>query len=868
MKSKSTRWRRWLLGSVLAVILLGAGYYGLRHVAWPAIKTARVERMNREARAFLVAGDPANALLVARKSLKSSTRNPAAWRIAAEASLARERPDTLWYQDNLCREEPTRENRLELIRLALHFGVPGYATGTLRTLAETAREDPVFHRLAAQVCARTGQAVAARYHLEELTRLEPSDQTAQLDLAEVALAADPERLDPGLRPRVLALADEPALRVRALALLLRENLAARLLPGTAELVSRLQAERASEMPVRLLVLEGLFLLQRPEAAAMLAALQVEVAAQPADAARVIHFLTRTGRAAAVQPWVASLPAASRGVESVQHGVAEALLVLGDAPGLEAHLRGLRWPERDYLREALLAYAYRAQGRSADFSAAWRLALVGTGSDLRKTATLLARVDGWRWVNERHDVIWRIFALNPANESVQHALILWERHQGNTANLHRLFARIVEVTPADEVARNNFAYTGLLLDANVGRAGLIAAELVAAKPDNPYYRTTHALALYKQGHPAEALARLDALTFSERAEPVRQLFRALCLVALGRAAPAADLMQGLVRTEMLPEEKRLAEGVIAEIARLDRASGNRIRLLASGSGAGAEHRAAGWLALVAPATRQAASTDMQLADSLLAAPDWAGLGELLRATNWPEANHLRAALQARVAREAGDILESQSQWRQALALADRNLGRLQDLRALATGWAWTTERLETLNLIFERDAGDLRLLAELLEHYRAARRTTEMRRVLGLHLAGATDPSDAAVAHAYYSLLLDTNLAQAHVAARRAFEAAPADDGRRMVYVFSLWKQQRAAEARPLLAAVKPAAVSALVPIPLLRATIQAQLGDTAGARASLGEFDPAIALPEESALADRLARQLALDVADLKSPGS
>ncbi len=34
------------------------------------------------------------------------------------------------------------------------------------------------------------------------------------------------------------------------------------------------------------------------------------------------------------------------------------------------------------------------------------------------------------------------------------------------------------------------------------------------------------------------------------------------------------------------------------------------------------------------------------------------------------------------------------------------------------------------------------------------------------------------------------------------------------------------------------------------------------------EFDPATALPEEAALADRLARQLALDLADFKSPGS
>lgn len=859
MKITRTRWKRRCAGGLLALLLLGAGYAGGRHYAWPAVKAWRVERMNRDARAFLADGDLPNALMAARKSLQASTRNPDAWRIAAEASAARDRPDAVWYQENLCREEPTWENQRELIRLALRFGVPGNALAALETVAGEARSGAEFHRLAAEVYRRLGRPAEAASHLLELTRLEPADGAAQLDLAGIGLAADPQRTDRALRARVLALADQPELRVRALTLLLRENVAAQATDGTGELVRRLQAEPEPDVTGSLLMIEARVLLGSPDAGPALARLQAEVADRPAEAARVLAFLVRSGRAGEARRWFDLLPEETRADEDARHAQAEALLALGDAPALEAALRAVRWPKHEYLRNALLAHACRAQGRAAEFAEAWNLALIDAGSDTGKAVALLARTEEWRWVNERHDVIWSLFALVPDNASVQQALLLWERHRGNTAGLHRLFTRIVEVSPGDEAARNNLAYTSLLLDTNVARAGLIAAELVKAYPDNTYFGTTQALALCKQGRAAEALALLDSMSSGERAEPVRAVLRAWCLASLGRTLPASYLLDSVALPALLPEERRIAGDVRAEIARRDLVQGNRSRLLAiregrePGAGGGA-----GWLAWVDAGTRDAASTDMQLADSLYAGADRTGLRALLRAADWKEENHLRSALLAWVSRQDGDLSQSRDAWRQALALADRSTARLANLRALATRWQWDVERLETLNRIFERDASDKRLLAELLAHYREVRRTPELLRVLGLYLAGHSGPvDDEAVAHAYYSLLLDSNVARAQVTARRAFEAAPEDTVRRLVHAFSLSKQRRAAEARALLAGVGPDAVSGLVPVPLLRAVIEMQSGDTEAARASLARTDLEAALPEEAALAERVSRQLA-----------
>jgi predicted Zn-dependent protease len=842
---------RVIIGLLAAVVLAG-GVYATRTFAWPAIKAARVNGMNRDAAAFLASDDPANALLTARKSLKSTIQNPEAWRIAATAATVRNQPDAVWYQDNLCRESPSLENRIELLRLSLRFNATDYAAAMIDTMADQASDDPEYHRLAAQIRLRTGNAAEAQRHLARLTRLAPADAVARLDLSERELAADPDRHDTALRARVLALADHPEIGPRAVTLLLRENVNTRHLPGTADLIRRVRLSLNLDFSTQLLIVEGLSLLADPEASALLSRLQTNSADHPAEVASVIALRLRRGEAAAVAPWLATLPAPTRADERVQRQAAEALLTLNDAPALEALLRGERWTEREYLRAAFLAYAFRAQGKTADFTQAWRLALIATGSDANRMTDLLTRADAWRWGVERHDVVWKLFGLFPDNPSIQEILVRWERYRGDTANLRRLFARIVEVSPSDEAARNNLAYTSLLIDVGTAPARLSAAALASQYPNNPYYATTHALALHKQGDPAAALALLDSLSVTERTEPVRQLLRALCLVSLGRADPATDLLNGVDPSALLPEEKRFATDIRLALTRSERTAGNENRLRALN----VARSEIGWLAEVDSATREAATTDMRLADSLLASAEWTALGALLSTGGWQSFDYLRSSLVARATRESARPRESREAWRQSLALAGRDITRLQNLRALATRWSWTSERLETLNLLFELQPADRRLLDELIDHYRTARRTPEMLRVLGVHVGDATGTGDEAVMHAYYSLLLDTSVARAEVTARTALESAPADPLRRLVQASALLKQQRAAESLSLLDALPEPVEAALKPAPLLRAMALAQLGQTEAARLSLARFELDTALPEEVALASKLSRQL------------
>jgi hypothetical protein len=88
----------------------------------------------------------------------------------------------------------------------------------------------------------------------------------------------------------------------------------------------------------------------------------------------------------------------------------------------------------------------------------------------------------------------------------------------------------------------------------------------------------------------------------------------------------------------------------------------------------------------------------------------------------------------------------------------------------------------------------------------------------------------------------------------------------LVYAFSLWGQNRAAEAVALFSDRSQDEPSAFVSAPLIRAVIFAELGETKLARTSLAQFQRQGALPEEKSLARRVEDELAEQERVTKSP--
>ena len=855
MKFEPTpRLRRWLIVGVIVLISLPVGYYVARQHALPAYKAWREAKLARMTEEFMAEGDYDNALLTARQALRKNQRSLAHWRLAAKAAKAKNSPEVIYYQRNVAQLDKTLASQLELLRLSLQHGSYRDALDTIEGINPDGKSDPEFHRLAAQTYLAVGRVVAAKTHLNSLIGLVPNDQKAQLDLAEIELSEDSANKNPKLRADILALGQKPEFRARAFELLLKDAILRDDKQRAAEVARQLRNEPNLGSDKKVLVLSGLTLNDAEEAADYRRQLQTEFADDPAAVIPLATFYRRSGPADEGRKWFDSLPADVRKDPRVQEAIAAAFLEWNEWTRLDQAITNTQWKEREFMRHAFAAYSARKNARMADAGNAWRLAVIEAGDNTRATSELLALVSRWGWQNEQYDLVWKLFALMPRNETISRQLIAWEHQQGHTANLNRIYARLSEFAGDDRMLRNNFAYSSLLLDANLSKAFEVARSNHQAEPENPFYTTTQAFALYKQNKPAAALSLLETMRPSALSTPERTMLRALFRASSGDAAGAADLLDGLKATGFLPEERRLLARAASEVARLDSERGQSLRLHALNT-SGEIDRSKGWLKHLPEVAMNEPTVEMQTTDSLYAMGDLRGLGAQLRKGGWGESEHLRLALIAYVARGRSDEGSARSYWRTAMGTVAGNATKLRQLGELANAWQWRSEQMAVVSKVFEIDPSDRKAFEELMAHNRAEGRTAELVSVLTAYLSIKPDDQDQRSVLAYYSMLSGLNVARAYVTAHETYTASPKDPRRQLVYAFALWKQRRLEEAWELLEQV-PAEQSGLVPVPLLRAAVLADMERREDAADQLKGFDASKALPEEARLATLVASKV------------
>jgi predicted Zn-dependent protease len=442
---------------------------------------------------------------------------------------------------------------------------------------------------------------------------------------------------------------------------------------------------------------------------------------------------------------------------------------------------------------------------------------------------------------------------PTNAAVHQFLVAREYHDGKTANLNKIYARLMEANPSDEAARNNFAYTSLLLDTNPGRAQTIARELFQKHPENVSFRTTYTLALHKQGQDREALALIQQLDITSRMAPVPKLHEAVYAAAVGNIDQASLLLPDLANAELLPEQRQLAGIANLTVARQQRTQTHTTDLAATGPGPSSGE---GWLSAL-PNRQAEATTGFKLSDSYLQDRNFAKLRQLLKEEQWSQNDHLRYALLTFAVKEDPRGESARVPWRQALGVAGRDVVRLHDLEVLAKKWAWTEEQMEVSGKIFEREASNTTRLGELLDYYRSNARTADMARVLWLYVDQTNATDSEAAWCVYYSLLCGTNVSPAQTLAVRVYDKAPQNPRHRVAYAFALLHQQRFAEVLKLVQDIDALGVSGMQ-VSLVEASALLELGRKEEAINILKKFTPVNAVPEEINFAATLFRRAGL----------
>ena len=845
-----------LLSLAIAIpLVLGGGYLLAKKVVWPRVKEYRAAKFERSARKYLDKGDYENAMLFVRKNLASSPQNIPSWRLAAEISEKRNDANVLYFLQRLVALEPTMDNRLRLIRLALQWRADDLADRTIAAMGPEARNSAEFHQLAVQTSMRLGNTIQAKFHLMTLCDLEPDNRTARFELARIRLTEAGPDLRGSIRAEIRALASDPALRINAIGTLLNDSLKQNEAHDALALAAELQREADLPAAHSVAVAEALRKFEPARLTDYLAALRQRVQTRPADVVRLGYYLVESGRAAESKDWLISLPDTVIGLPGVQRIIAACHADLQEWPRLETFLKEKNWGETDFERLAMLAFAQRQLGNLPAFGETWRLALVEAGVNPAKLNLLLQRTTTWGWREQRIDVLWRLFQQNPRTKTVVQQLFAYERSQGNTTNLNRLFSRLVEAEPNDANARNNFAYTSLLLNTNTARATNLAREVLATDPKNPYFATTQALALLRTGKAAEARALLDSLSSLQLWQPERVVIHAAVLAADDRIDDADLLLTSVNDRGLLPEEKQLLADTRAAIDRRRQELAHTARVSETVAASRETTAAKSVLALLPASLRTNPTLQMELADSLYARDEFAQLAKELGSTPWERNEFLRLALLAYAQRRQDNLADARSTWRLAINAVGTRAELQRNLATLAGAWGWQEERVDLLSRLLQREPDDRVVADEVLAYYERLRRTADLARVYGTLLNNGTPTPEIRARFAYFSLLGDNNTSEAHVAAKTAFDSNPSDPFNARAQAYSLWRQGQSSAGLTLLSGFATR-INLDVDFSLILALLHEANGNPANARKHLAQFSPENAFPEEKALAEALARKL------------
>jgi Flp pilus assembly protein TadD len=539
----------------IAVLL--AGYVGYR-----SYKVWKCSHLMGLARQFLVKGDGRNALLCVQQVLRSDSHNLDATRVMAQLNTAARSPSALLWWSRVVELKPdSLDDRLALAQTAIMMGNYSAATNALAGVDPTGTNTVAYQNVAGAVAAAANQTAQAEAYFLEAARLDPGNQSVQLNLAVVRLHGSND-LDQAeariMLQRINLDATNASLRIEALRELCVDGLRHRQVDTALSLSEQLVRETNSTFQDRLLRLDVLQDTKSASFRPTLTAFRREAATDPGQISALATWQMHNISALDTLTWLRTLPPAMRTNLTVEVLVAECCTMDRDWTGLQSSIERQNWSELEFFRHAFLSLALRGQGLTDSAKAEWELTLQAANGQPASLAMLLRLAAQWHWQNETEEILWMIVNRDPSDQGTVQALSQMLFAEGRTSSLMRLFGQETKVFPSSLSVKNNLAMTALLLDAQEVKPYDLAREVYQASPTNPSYVSTYAFSLYLQGKSAEALKVMKTLRPGELQNPSVAGYYGLILKATGERAKARAYLDWTAKAPLLPEERTLFE----------------------------------------------------------------------------------------------------------------------------------------------------------------------------------------------------------------------------------------------------------------------------------------------------------------------
>ena len=204
------------------------------------------------------------------------------------------------------------------------------------------------------------------------------------------------------------------------------------------------------------------------------------------------------------------------------------------------------------------------------------------------------------------------------------------------------------------------------------------------------------------------------------------------------------------------------------------------------------------------------------------------------------------------RSLGQNLASENSWRKAFTLAGKNATYLTQLAQVAETWGWIPERTQVLRQITSSYPKEKWALDQLMAQLYAEGKTVELKTLLSKSLNA--DPKDVRLKNNFANILLlrKSDLDQANVMAKEAYDTSPENPFFISTYAYSLLLQKKPSEALKVFENLKPEYLK----IPSVAAyygVVQAESGHKDIARKYIASAENAKLLPEEKEML-RLAK--------------
>ena len=556
-------WRKIALQIGIIVITIAA----LSVTGWKGYKIWQVRNLIGQARTHLEKGDYQSALLAGRRAIDLSPSSEPATRIVADIVERAGISEAVQWRRRVAELNPSSTaDTLTWARTAVKFGQFSSAKNALNAVPRNARANANFQQLAAGVAVGLGRPQDAGVFFAEAARMEPANEQHQLNHAHWTLEFD---RDPAHRQtaeavlRKLAESSQHSLHARRalVAVRVREGKWEAAFDESTPVVSDSKATTAD----RVQHLDLIERLKKPELETFLATTQAEAKDALAITA-VLHWMDVHAHAEAALTWVAALDSKLTTDPNIATGIAACLDSTKQWERLRDHTKTGAWKDKEFLRFAYLSRAQREMGDLLRADNNWAAAATLAVRTRESVEQLILRANRWGWRSQTRELLWSASNGPLAHWSLESLARLYQSEL-NADGLLRVSTSLAKLDPANDAARNNIAVLSLLLGRDTANATALAAQLFAKHPQSAGIASTHALALHKSGHNADALAALEKFAPAQLRDPAIAPTYGIILAAAGRPE-AREILDLAAKAPLLPPERLLVAEARKKIGAAD------------------------------------------------------------------------------------------------------------------------------------------------------------------------------------------------------------------------------------------------------------------------------------------------------------